>query len=388
MKINYQTALHNIAESLRLYHHLDVDIKEVYGSDFFPSNEVGTDSENVETFRLRFNPKVLTILALYNLSMEYGYDTGNAVIHYALFHAYLEVHNYAGAERHLQGFRKEVLALPIAKRSEEETNNANFQLTVQLLFILFHESFHLILHHEPSNRQIAHDITLSLLRDIKEELEYHMSLFSEKELQNHPEIKASIDRMIPKDLSFVERFTMRIAISKYGKENAFTPAFIEEAIQKDTVLMEEISCDRQAWLNLLPLFENDGMSNQDVLQLHLWVFTVFNAMDFNKRLLSNYVPALYEKYHYDGRKVLLRHKAFKALLRQYSPDVDKIIKKEYVELHKGLEAIYRSSIMAFKNFGQDMAEIYACYRKGFQLPDIKRHAELTRAMEEAADVLV
>lgn len=117
-------------------------------------------------------------------------------------------------------------------------------------------------------------------------------------------------------------------------------------------------------------------------------FTVFNAMDFYKRLLSNYVPALYEKYHYDGRKVLLRHKAFKALLRQYSPDVDKIIKKEYVELHKGLEAIYRSSIMAFKNFGQDMAEIYACYRKGFQLPDIKRHTELTRAMEEAADVLV
>lgn len=74
------------------------------------------------------------------------------------------------------------------------------------------------------------------------------------------------------------------------------------------------------------------------LQIHLWLFIIFNAMDFNKVLY------LHERYGYDGRRVVLRHKAFKTLVRQYSPDFYKMVKSEYFDLNIGLEDGFRSSV--------------------------------------------
>lgn len=37
------------------------------------------------------------------------------------------------------------------------------------------------------------------------------------------------------------------------------------------------------------------------------MFAVFNAMDFNKFLLSQFIPALHGKMKYDGMRIVLRH---------------------------------------------------------------------------------
>lgn len=158
-------------------------------------------------------------------------------------------------------------------------------------------------------------------------------------------------------------------------------------LQCDKTQVEEITCDRQAWLNLLPILQGDGATDQDILQIHPWIFAVFNAMDFNKFLLSQFVPSLHGKTEYDGMRVVLRHKAFKALLRQYSPEVHRLLKSECLDLNNGLEAIYRSAVRTLYQHADDLARLYAKYQEGGSHPDFAQIRRLEQELSEAVGVL-
>lgn len=108
-----------------------------------------------------------------------------------------------------------------------------------------------------------------------------------------------------------------------------SPDYIYRVLQSDPTSVQEITCDRQAWLNLLP-----------ILQIYLWLFIVFNAMDFNKVLQTQLIPSFHGLNNYDGMRGVLCHKAFKTLLRYYSLDVYRLLENDYLNLQSGLEAIY------------------------------------------------
>ena len=117
------------------------------------------------------------------------------------------------------------------------------------------------------------------------------------------------------------------------------------------------------------------------------MFAVFNAMDFNKFLLSQFVPSLHGKKEYDGMRMVLRHKAFKALLRQYNPEVYKLLKSEYLDLSYGLEAIYRSAVTALHRHADDLSRLYAKYQEGGSHPDFMQIARLEQELSEVVSVL-
>lgn len=87
-------------------------------------------------------------------------------------------------------------------------------------------------------------------------------------------------------------------------------------------------------------------------------------------------------------RVVLRHKAFKALLRHYNPEVYKLLKGEYLDLNNGLEAVFRSAVMALHRHGEGLAGLYAKYQSGCSHPDFVRLNELDKEMAEAAKVLL
>lgn len=89
MKVDYKTPLQVTVRSLWHYHRIEAQVEETRSTDFFPEAEFSGDAG---TF-LRFNPKVQTVFALYNLAMSNGCDTGEAVVRYVLFHAALETDN-------------------------------------------------------------------------------------------------------------------------------------------------------------------------------------------------------------------------------------------------------------------------------------------------------
>lgn len=379
MRVDYKTPLQVTARSLRHYHQIETQVEETRGTDFFPEAEISGETGYV----LRFNPKVQAILALYNLAMSRGCDTGEAVVRYVLFHAALETDRYDLARIHLDGFREEISRLGQAGVSEDAREEAGAQLLIQLYFTLFHESFHIILHHHPDERRAALTTTRELLLDIRTEWEDGLSLVSEEELLNHPKTRQRVEAMVPKELPESERQAMMEFLWKQLSANKLSPEYIDKVLREDPTLVEEITCDRQAWLNLLPILQGDGATDRDILQVHLWLFVVFNAMDFNKVLQTQFIPSFHECDHYDGMRVVLRHKAFKALLRQYSPDVYRLLKSDYLDLQTGLEAIYRSSIMALHRYAEDLARLYDGYQRGDARPDFAQHKRLNEAMEEA-----
>ena len=182
MRVDYKPPLQVTVRSLRHYHQIETQVEETRGTDFFPEAEISGETGYV----LRFNPKVQAILALYNLAMSRGCDTGEAVVRYVLFHAALETDRYDLARVHLDGFREEVARLGLAGLPDDVREEAGARLLLQLYFILFHESFHIILHHHPDERRAALETTRKLLLDIKAEWEDGLSLVSEEELLNHP----------------------------------------------------------------------------------------------------------------------------------------------------------------------------------------------------------
>lgn len=383
MKVDYKTPLQVTMRSLQHYHQIEAQVEEPRGTDFFPEAEFSGEIGTV----LRFNPKVQTILALYNHAMSKGCDTGEAVVRYVLFHAALEADRYDLAHTHLGGFRKEVSRLGLTELSENAREEADAQLLIQLYFTLFHESFHIILHHHPDERRTALATTRELLLDIKAEWKDGLSLVSEEELLNHPKTKKHIEAMIPKGLPESERQEMKEFLWKQLSANRILPEYIDRVLQSDPTLVEEITCDRQAWLNLLPILQGDGATDQDILQIHLWLFVVFNTMDFNKVLQTQFIPSFHGHGNYDGMRVVLRHKAFKALLRQYSPNVYRLLKSDYLDLQSGLEAIYRSSVMALHRYTDDLAQLYSGYQKGDAHPDFVQYRRLNEAMSEATQRL-
>lgn len=381
MKIDYHTPLQVIANSLKHYHDLTVKVEETFGMDFFPSNEA-VNENGKPIYVLKFNPRVQDILTLYNLALERGYDTGKAIVHYTLFYAFLETDNYKEAHRHLDAFRSEIANMPTVIYGAEERAEDNGQLLIQLFFVLYHEAFHIIFRHNPEARKASLATTRELLKDIKTEWEDLNSMAADEEMMKHPKVKQSIADLVPQALSQEEQNAWKAQIRKNMSKDIFPADYIDEVLNGDDTLLEEISCDRQAWLNLLPLFKEDDATPEDMLHLHLYMFAIFNAMDYNKNLMSELIPAKHEGYQYNGKRVVLRHKAFKALLRQYSPEVDKVITTEYNDLQKGLTSIFRSSIMAFYQYGEDLHEMFLKSEKNaMPCPDFVKNEALNEDMD-------
>lgn len=381
MKADYKTVLQVVVNSLRYYQQIEAQVEETDGIDFFPSNTVESSAQPT-AYTLRFNPKVQTLLALYNLALNRTCDTSEAILRYALFHACLEMDDYTQARAHLDAFCRETGRLHLSALSDEQRENAGAQLLIQLYFLLFHESFHIILRHHPEQRPVAFDTTTRLLLDIKTEWEDGQSLISREELLHHPKTRKHIANMIPQELSEAERKLMEDRLYRELSANHYSPAYIDRVLRDDKPLLEEITCDRQAWLNLLFILQGDGATGQDLLQIHLWMFAVFNAMDFNRVLQLQFVPSYHGKMPYNDMRVVLRHKAFKALLRQYSPEVSKLIKSEYLDFNEGLESVYRSAIVALFRHADGLASLYAKHQSGISIPDFAQLRQLEDEMAQ------
>lgn len=390
MTIDHSHIFRQMAESLRHYYGIQAVPEVAHGADMFPeSKTVTTDGQT--SYAIRFNPKVQIVLSLYNRAMSDGTDIGETVCRYALFHAFLELDDYEAARCHLDAFRREVQRLHLDRRTPEQQEEARGQLLVQLYFIMMHESFHIIFRHSPESGMMAAETTRELLRDMKDEQADQLSLITNDELLAHPKTQEHLAALIPPILPQEQRDAMMAQMREEMKSDPYSTDYIDQLVNgSDEVLLEELACDRHAWLNFTDMATADGCSTEELLQFHLWFFVVFCAMDFNQAILSQYRPALRARYQYDGKRVVLRHKAFKTLLRQYHPEMYKLINHQYLELNKGLEAIFRTAILGLYDYQEDFIRLHALYeeRKANPvLPDIRKIRQLEAEMEAAVEDL-
>lgn len=382
MKVDYRTPLQVIANSLQHYHQITVQTEEVGGMNFFPTTGIGMTGDGSATNILRYNPSMRVLLSLYNAALEPESHTSEAIVHYALFQACMETSHYSEARTHLNAFRQEVSQFSRSPRNAEEQETYEGKILIQQYFTLYHEAFHLVWHHYPDLGDEAKGRTRQLLLDIKEEWTEGLLLVHEPELYLHPKIQQQLVSMIPQEMDEENRQEMHDYLKSQWAKNAFSPNYIDNVIQNDSGLVEEMTCDRLAWNNLLSIFQSDGATVEDVRQMHLWLFSVFYAMDFNKVLLSQFVPAIHGQATYNGMRVLLRHKAFKNLLHYYNPEAYENARSEFLNLSTGLSSVYRSSVMALFRYGNDLAKLYADHQAGVRSFDIAEHRRLQTEMAE------
>ncbi len=388
MNINYSHIFQQIADSLHHYYGLHVNMETANGSNLFPLVKTAT-SNGVTTYTIRFNPKVITILSLYNRAMSDGEDIGETVNLYMLFHAFLELNGYADARRQLNAFCKELDRLNLTYRTPEAQEDANAQILLQVFYLLLHEAFHTIFKHSPESKAMAIDTTRELLLDMKNELTDQLSLISNEELLAHPKTQKHLSALIPPSLSQHERKEMEIQLRKELESHPYSAEYIDSLLNgEDEVLLEEMACDRQAWLNFLSTFQEDeDLTPEDVLQLHHWLFVAFCAMNFNSNLQSQYRPSCYGKYEYNGSRVVFRHNAFKTLLRQYNPDAYRLVTTQYLDLNQGLEAIFRTSILGIFKYQNDFALLHQMYQAQSNRIEYDLEVQLENEMAKAIDQL-
>lgn len=382
MNYNYEHVLRQIAESVRYQYGLDVETEIVRGCEFFPENYT-VATEGGTTGFIRFNPKVKTILTLYNRALERGEDIGETVTHYALFHAFLELDDYDNARRHLEAFRNEIHRLKLSRRSEEERQDEENRILLQVYFTLFHESCHLIFCHLPELKNSAMETTRELLHDMKMELEHQLSTVATEELLSHPKTLEQIHSLVPQGLSPDVREEIKKMILEEMSHHPYSTDYFDELLGgSDEPLLEELACDRLAWLNFSLMAKEDGYTSEDLLQFHLWFYVVFCAVDFNRNILSQYRPAVRAGHTYDGRRIVLRHGAFKTLLRQYQPEIYRLIDSQYLDRHKGLSSIFRTAILDRFKYEPDFLRLHELYLSNSNIPDFQVIKQLSNEMDK------
>lgn len=387
MNIDYSHIFQQFTESLHYYYGLNINMKLNYGANLFPKfNAVTTDG--ITTYTIWFNPKVETILSLYNRAMSNNEDIGETINRYMLFYAFLELDDYTSAERQLDAFRQELDHLTLAHRTLEAQKEANGQILLQIYYILLHETFHIIFKHSPESKAMATATTHELLRDMKDELTDQLSRISNEELISHPLTDEHLSALIPPSLPQQQRESLKAQFRKELEIEPYTTEYIDNLLQgEDDALLEEMACDRQAWLNFISEFQEDDTTPEDILQLHQCIFVCFCAMNFNYNLQSQYRPSLYVKYKRDSPRLVFRHQAFKTLLRQYYPDAYRLVTTQYLDLNKGLEAIFRTSILAIFKYQNEFVLLQQIYQDKSNQPDLHRLQQLEKEMFEAADGL-
>ena len=146
-------------------------------------------------------------------------------------------------------------------------------MLVQLYFTMLHESFHIIFRHSPESAKMAAETTRELLRDMKDELADQLSLITNDELLSDSKTQEHLAALIPPALPQEEREAMMAQMCEEMKSNPYSTDYIDRLVNgSDNVLVEELACDRQAWLNFVDMATANGCSTEDLLQFHLCFF--------------------------------------------------------------------------------------------------------------------
>lgn len=317
-----------LERSLLHYNRLTVKVEESFGSQLFP--ECNIEPENNTIY---FNEKVEVVLALYKLAMSRKWHTGRAVMEYVLFQAFLEQENYEQAGKCLGAFEEELAALPFDQLSDEELEHENDLVPLLVYFMYSHEAAHVIFAHNAKSKEAELQQTRIFLNGQKKEMEELRSRYSIKDIVKDPTVQRNIEAI----------FTTKADRKKYQQQlenSSYNPEYVGNVANGTNLdYLEELSADRVAWLTLLDILKTSEGTDEDILTVNLSILATMATMELNRVLQSICNPALHGKFEYDGLKVHLRQQAFKHLLKQYSPKVDRLYKHQFSDMTIGLGSI-------------------------------------------------
>lgn len=352
---------------------LDIHLEKMYGTDFFPQTHVKQENGEFD-YVIRYNKSLEVLLKLYNAVLLNDNDTSQAIIEYVLFFSCLETDEYVKAEKHLNAFQTELAKLTIEHIDENEE-----QIATQVLFVLLHEAYHVVFRYKPEVRLKALSSEQDRLADIQAEWADISQTMTSNEIVSHPEILKRIRNLRSSMLSKNERDELEQILSRNMK---WLEADDFEAIlqRKEDAFLEELACDNYAWTYIMELMKSENASFETKLQLHNYMFAALNAMDFDHAFHSWYIPVKHNYIHYDGKKVIIRHKSFKSLVRHFLLIEDeKERRTDYLHLTDQIEKIFQETMMSMVKYHDELAVLYSDEERTV---DSAWHDRLVNEMDE------
>lgn len=288
---------------------LDV-LKEEYGTKIFPYMST-IRGRRFMRYWIKFNPRIEVVLSLYNIAVISDIDIGVAIAYYILFYECLSLDRYCHARLFFTRFTEEIQRLRLKERMEEMGYETNGFIRYQVLFTLFHEISHEY-YRQFSN---CHATATATSKRVMESLKGpYTEIFTEENFAKgmmRDDVKNFILSQIPEGSSDEEIKRIveeHVALYHYLTDLA---AYIDQLTNdKDKQFLDEISCDRNAFIIFMRWAKKRHLPDDMVSLLHDILYVAVNAMD-NVKVLQTYCnpPRGNKDMPYDPRQIVLRQRA-------------------------------------------------------------------------------
>ena len=372
---NYlEISIQLVQKALKEQHGIDASFQDCYGTDFFPKAELIANSDN--RFTVLYNKKAEILLSLYNIALLDSNNTAQAISHYVLFNTFIELFDLDNAEKHLRTFQNELSKINIGNVENKEE-----RMTTQCLFTLLHEAYHILFRHNPSLKAQAIETEAGRMKDIQTELSDSLNLISFEEIMSHPKIISHIKSQIPPSLEAEEQQAMQAEMLKAMKENFIRPEDYNQLTSGESdSFLEELACDRLAWLYVQELLKMSETPIDEICQTHIWGYIALNAMQFDWVLNTLYRKQKHDRV-YNPKAVVIRQKSYKTLVRHYLGNIDQdFFSHKYSQIADNIEKVLQESATFMFNYQKQFTILYSKEEKDFV--DMNRHDVLKAEMSK------
>lgn len=362
--------------------------QEEYGTTLFPQLKSFRNDDATKRHTLFFNPRVEVVLALYNIAVIRHINIGTALAYYILCYECISLDEYDHAREFLTRFSEELKRLQLREKLEEMEFETNSFIRYQILFTLFHEISHEYYRHYEK----SHDIATATSKKVMESLRGpYTKVFTEENFAQammRDDVKNFILSQIPEGCSDEEM--KRIVEEKVALYHYLTDlsTYIGQLLNdKDKQFIDEISCDRNAFVIFMRWAKRQRLPKDMTSLLHDILYLAMNAMD-NVKVLQVYCnpPRRERDMPYDPRQIVLRQRALITNRLIFQGKKYREVDEYYTELNSTLEDIMVSALTTMRSHEELICEILG-RRENIRMPDSYAIFSLSEDMEDAVSLL-
>ncbi len=366
----------------------DMTVGEDYGTKLFPHMR-RVRRRGRESYTLYFNERVEVVLSLYDIAVIRDINIGAALSYYILFYECISLDEYDHAREFLNSFTEELERLRIEEVMKETRHETNSFRRYQVLFTLFHEISHEFYRRLDNCHVTATATSKKILQSLKGP---YTEVFTEEnfaEAMKRKDVTNFILSQIPEGSSEEEMTRIvneQVALYFYLTDLA---TYIDRLLNgDDKQFLDEISCDRYAFMIFMRWIEKRHIPSDKSSLLHDILYVAVNAMD-NVKVLQTYCnpPRGAKDMPYDPRQIVLRQRALitnNLVLqgKKYQEESD-----YYTELNTTLEELMTTALNTMRTHEKLICEILE-RREKVKAVDSGIIHELQNAMESAVSSLV
>ena len=387
--INLYNELFAIAQKVFNYEFKDTLLtEEEYGTTLFPHLKSSEDDDGTKRHTLFFNSRVETVLALYNIAVVRNINIGNALAYYILFYECISLDEYDHARAFFTRFSEEVKRLQLKEKMEEMRYETNSFIRYQVLFTLFHE----ISHEYYRQYGKSHDIATATSKKVLESLRGpYTKIFTEENFAKammRDDVKNFILSQIPEGCSDEEmRRVVEENVTLYHYLADLSTYIGQLLNDKDQQFLDEISCDRYAFIIFMRWAKRQRLPQDKTSLLHDILYVAVNAMD-NVKVLQTYCnpPRGAREMPYDPRQIVLRQRALITNRLLFQGKKYQEVDEYYKELNTTLEGLMVTALTTMRSHEKLICEILE-RRENVRMPDSFAIISLREDMEATAGML-